>query len=201
MTQKMSLREIHKADTRQRLLDAASRVFDRDGYDAATVDQISSEAGASRPTFYSHFRDKEQVLEELMSEYILRAVPYMEKLPSVEPSIDDLRLWLYDVGKFLKKEKALFSLLNQVVGHRLPGSRDYGYEVCSAWVQGLAERSSSFAAAINPKVENLYARARAELLIVEIIWAGANYMTDSEDEFMNAKVDIVARSLHDFMTS
>lgn len=199
MTRKTTLRDVQKADTRRRLLDAASQVFDREGYGMATVDQITSEAGASRPTFYAHFRDKEQVLAELMERYVERAVPYMEKLPGPAPSVEELVAWLGEVGVFLKQERALFSLLNQVIGYRPPDSRNFGHEVCLAWVQGLSKQAPAFAEALKDEPENNYAKARAELLIVEIVWAGANFMTDHQDELARAKVELIATALRDFL--
>lgn len=196
---KPTLREVQKADTRKRLLDAASQVFDREGYGPATVDQITTEAGASRPTFYSHFRDKEQVLAELMERYVERAVPYMEKLPGPAPTIEELMDWLAEVGVFLKQERALFSLLNQVVGYRPPDSRNFGQEVCLAWVQGLSRQAPAFAAVLDKNFKDNTVKARAELLIVQIVWAGANFMVDKQDALARAKVELVATTLHEFL--
>lgn len=50
------------------LLDAAARVFASVGYDAANVDQIVTEAGVARGTFYRYFDDKLQVLTALAVE-------------------------------------------------------------------------------------------------------------------------------------
>ena len=199
MNQRITLRDVQKADTHQRLLDAASRVFDREGFDAATVDQITAEAGASRPTFYAHFRDKEQVLAELMAAYMARAVPFMEKLPGPRPSVDALKLWLHDIGSFLEQENALFSLVNQVVGHRPPDSPNYGLDVVDAWITALATRSPAFAAAADRDKANVKARAQAELLVIEIVWAGCNVLVDSANEFTGETVELVAAHLHKFL--
>ncbi|MEK7872556.1 MAG: helix-turn-helix domain-containing protein, partial [Chloroflexota bacterium] len=40
--------------TRARLLDASFRIFARDGYEKATVDDIVREAGYSKGAFYVH---------------------------------------------------------------------------------------------------------------------------------------------------
>lgn len=42
---------------RRQLLDAASRLFDRDGFTAITVSAVAAEAGASRRLVYDHFTD------------------------------------------------------------------------------------------------------------------------------------------------
>ncbi len=51
--------------TRQRILDAALRVFGEEGYHQCGIDRITRVAGCSRPTFYQYFAGKEDVFREL----------------------------------------------------------------------------------------------------------------------------------------
>lgn len=44
---------------RAAILDAAKRLFAREGFNGASMDQIAAEAGVSKLTVYSHFGDKE----------------------------------------------------------------------------------------------------------------------------------------------
>ena len=44
---------------RAAILDAAKRLFPRDGFAGVSMDQIAAEAGVSKLTVYSHFGDKE----------------------------------------------------------------------------------------------------------------------------------------------
>jgi AcrR family transcriptional regulator len=48
----------HKERTRARIIDAASRLFRRRGYQDTGVDALMGEAGLTRGGFYAHFRDK-----------------------------------------------------------------------------------------------------------------------------------------------
>jgi TetR/AcrR family transcriptional repressor of mexJK operon len=43
------------------ILDAATTVFLREGYERASVDTIAAEAGVSKRTIYNHFRDKREL--------------------------------------------------------------------------------------------------------------------------------------------
>ena len=54
-------REESKELTRIRLVEAAERLFIRNGFDGASVEEISESAGYSRGAFYSNFEDKEQI--------------------------------------------------------------------------------------------------------------------------------------------
>ena len=54
-------REAQKEYTRQRLLMAGSEVFRRSGFAAATIEEISDQAGVGRTTFYTHFKSKNEL--------------------------------------------------------------------------------------------------------------------------------------------
>ncbi|NPD31956.1 TetR/AcrR family transcriptional regulator [Eggerthellaceae bacterium zg-997] len=54
--------------TRQNLLSAALRVIGREGYTAATVDQIVREAGVSKGVAYYHFKSKEEIGASILAE-------------------------------------------------------------------------------------------------------------------------------------
>ncbi|MCV7424467.1 TetR/AcrR family transcriptional regulator [Mycobacterium yunnanensis] len=59
-----------KAVTRRRLVDAASRVFSRVGFEAAPIDVIAEEAGFSRGAFYSNFESKDDLFVELLGRHL-----------------------------------------------------------------------------------------------------------------------------------
>jgi AcrR family transcriptional regulator len=61
----VSLRDQQRAFTRERLIQGALEVFAEKGYVAATIDDIVAAAGASRATFYLHFRSKSDICVEL----------------------------------------------------------------------------------------------------------------------------------------
>lgn len=55
-----------KAHRRQRLLNAASRLFAERGFRAVSIDDLAAEAGVSGPAVYRHFDSKESLLAELL---------------------------------------------------------------------------------------------------------------------------------------
>jgi AcrR family transcriptional regulator len=75
-------REEKRAQTRERLLEAAERVFLRRGFQGSSVEEIAAEAGFSRGAFYSNFESKDQLFVELLHERIYRGYRRMvETLP------------------------------------------------------------------------------------------------------------------------
>jgi TetR/AcrR family transcriptional repressor of nem operon len=54
----------HNAATRERILEAASRLFREHGIAAVGLAKIMAEAGLTVGTFYTHFKSKEELLRE-----------------------------------------------------------------------------------------------------------------------------------------
>jgi AcrR family transcriptional regulator len=63
-------RSARKAQTRERLLEAAARVYAHRGFGGATLDEVAAEAGFTKGAVYAHFGSKENLLLALMEEYL-----------------------------------------------------------------------------------------------------------------------------------
>lgn len=61
-------RKERQAETRARLLDAAEAVILRRGFERASVEEITAEAGFTRGAFYSNFDSKEQLFFDLLAD-------------------------------------------------------------------------------------------------------------------------------------
>ncbi|MFB7720032.1 TetR/AcrR family transcriptional regulator [Nocardia sp. NPDC056100] len=58
------------AATRQRLLEAARELFERQGFSATSVAQISQLAEVSLGTYYQYFQDRSDVMSALVHQYV-----------------------------------------------------------------------------------------------------------------------------------
>jgi AcrR family transcriptional regulator len=92
----VNLRDAHKQLTRARLVDAAATSFRARGYAATTIDDVANGAGATRATFYLHFRTKADLIGEVMAEVRHDARELNERLVAVVRAGDraSLRAWL-----------------------------------------------------------------------------------------------------------
>lgn len=76
--------------SRQRLIDAARRVFERVGYIDATIDDIVTEAGVARGSFYTYFPDKLSIFQ-VVARNITEAVLAAVATESVNPELDPIQ--------------------------------------------------------------------------------------------------------------
>jgi len=56
--------------TRRKLLDAAKRIFAKDGFEAARLEDIAAGAGYTRGAFYANFKGKEDIFFALLEEWV-----------------------------------------------------------------------------------------------------------------------------------
>jgi AcrR family transcriptional regulator len=86
-TNSISRRRESSELTRTRLIHAAEKIFARDGFEAAKLEEIATGAGYTRGAFYANFDSKEDLflalLEREIKSRIDRADVYMQKF--VEP--------------------------------------------------------------------------------------------------------------------
>jgi AcrR family transcriptional regulator len=73
-------RTLAPADRRAAILDAATEVFAAEGYAAARLDEVARRAGIAKGTIYLHFRDKQDLFEQLLQSLIAPVLDGLEAL-------------------------------------------------------------------------------------------------------------------------
>lgn len=63
--------------TKQRIFDAATRVVGKYGYAEASVARITEEAGVAQGTFYNHFENRQELLDQLLPKIGIDMVHYI----------------------------------------------------------------------------------------------------------------------------
>lgn len=61
---KENLKKLQKLESKERILNVASRLFKKNGFAATGIDQIMEEAGLTAGAFYAHFKSKTDLLEQ-----------------------------------------------------------------------------------------------------------------------------------------
>jgi len=97
---------VPQASPRDRLMDAATRLFCKNGINATGIDAIVAEAVTAKPTLYKHFKSKNDLVEAVLEAEgkvwrgwfiaaIERAATPREKLDSIFPA---LKKWFGEEG-------------------------------------------------------------------------------------------------------
>ncbi|MCD7042147.1 TetR/AcrR family transcriptional regulator [Pseudomonas marginalis] len=68
------LRERQKAERRQAISQAAIELFERQGFQNTTIEQIASQAGVSPPTVFKYFGNKQEIILEILRHADQRAI-------------------------------------------------------------------------------------------------------------------------------
>lgn len=73
----------HKHATRRRILEAAGQAFRERGVAETGVDEVMRRAGLTHGGFYSHFRDKTELVTEACGAAFEAAVPNLERIAAL----------------------------------------------------------------------------------------------------------------------
>lgn len=93
------------AETREQILDAASRLFYGEGIRAVSVDAVAAKAGLTKRTLYYHFRSKDDLI-----------AAYLEARD--QPNLKLFAKWFEETeGTLADKIEAIFSHLGKAARH------------------------------------------------------------------------------------
>ncbi len=82
-------REEKKAQTRRRLLEAATEVFARRGFAAATLDEVAEEAGLTKGAVYSNFESKDDLVFAVLDDNFERRLHDIVDRVDVDASLEE----------------------------------------------------------------------------------------------------------------
>ncbi|UZD89920.1 TetR/AcrR family transcriptional regulator [Cognatishimia activa] len=107
--------------TRARLLDAAREIVSVSGYEALRVEEVVLRAGVAKGTFFSHFRDKDALMDQLIGEKIDE---YLNEIETRHPpkSVEELVDILIPLSDFMTCERYVFDV---ILRHSGSAASDY----------------------------------------------------------------------------
>ncbi len=96
--------------TRAKLLDAAQAVISESGYEAMRVEEVVLRAGVAKGTFFSHFKDKDALMDQLIGAEIDRHLDDIETLETPR-SIAEMVDAMMPMITFMTCERYVFDLI------------------------------------------------------------------------------------------
>ena len=76
-------------DTRDRLFEAAARVFEEDGIGGASIEAIAAAAGFTRGAFYSNFKSKDELIIAMLEDHVAQSIRRNLDILAQHKNLDD----------------------------------------------------------------------------------------------------------------
>jgi AcrR family transcriptional regulator len=126
--------------TRQRILDAAERVFAELGYHEASVVRITESAGVAQGTFYIYFPGKKELFDELVDDLNRRVRRAMsEASERASTRLDAERLGFAAYFAFVAEHPALYRIMRQAEFVSPDKLRQHYDRIVSGYTERLEE--------------------------------------------------------------
>ncbi len=120
-------------NTRGKIIDAAWKLFYRQGYDDTTVEEIIEESGTSRGSFYHYFQGKDELLSTLADVFDRK---YDELSEVMDPEMDR-----FDQLMYLNRE--LFAMLENSISLDL-AARLYSSQLVTRGDKSLMDHNRTY---------------------------------------------------------
>jgi len=128
------------SDKRARILDAAVRVFAKNGFHATRVSDVAKAAGVADGTIYLYFASKEQVLVSLFEDRVERLLAFMrDELPKRASAKERLRGVLEMQLGLLEGERDLAEVLTVILRQSTTLLKEYAAPRFSAYLDAIAK--------------------------------------------------------------
>ena len=190
-----------KAATRERIVQAAWELFNRDGYDGTTTKAVAERAGVAAGTVFVHARDKPELLFLVMSSMIAETIgEAFRTLPPQAPFIDQvLHLFRGPVSYYGRHPQVGRAFLKT-----MPGADGPNAQKLNAQTFAFIERLAGLVRAAGERGElareldaNLAARAIFALYFVSLL-AWLNGVAPIEavlDPLLRQSLELLVRGL------
>lgn len=169
-------RTLPPEDRRQAILDAAAEVFVAEGYAAARLEDVARRAGIAKGTIYLHFRDKQDLFQQLLQTLVGPVLDQVEALAAREeiPTRTLLRQMLGRIrGELLGTRRKDILRLIIAEGPRFPEIARFHHQHVVSRGMAVIRRVLARAAARGEVASDAYARFPQLLMapvLVAVIW-------------------------------
>jgi AcrR family transcriptional regulator len=86
-------------DTREKLFEAAARVFEEQGIGSASIEAVAAAAGFTRGAFYSNFKSKDELIIALLEDHVEQSIARIRDLLDRHTNLADFIEALKTMGR------------------------------------------------------------------------------------------------------
>ena len=101
---------------KERILEAAEKVFSEKGFYDAKITKIAEIAGVSVGTIYRFYRSKEELYGEVIRKKLVEMEKEVEKAVEGKPPLEALRAYVNTVVDFFSRERDFFEIFMRELG-------------------------------------------------------------------------------------
>ncbi len=126
-------------DKRERILDAAVRVFASNGFHATRVSEVAKAAGVADGTIYLYFKSKDELLISLFEDRVEKLLAYLaDELPKLEGAQHRLRRVLELQLGLLEGERDLAEVMTVILRQSTKLLKQYAAPKFLAYLDAIA---------------------------------------------------------------
>jgi AcrR family transcriptional regulator len=103
--------------TRERILETSLALFNRSGAPQVTTADIADELNISPGNLYYHFRNKDEIIGELLAACEARLAPLLVEPGARRIGVEDLWLWLHVLFERMGEYRFLYRDIDMLAGH------------------------------------------------------------------------------------
>ena len=125
-------------ERKRQILEAASNVFARSGFDEARMDDIAEESGLSKGSLYWYFKNKDAIIQAIMENMLKREISKVREMVSEDISAKDkLEKFIQMTVKDLNLMKPILPILYEflAIGFREKSVRNSINEYLNSYIK------------------------------------------------------------------
>ena len=127
-------------DKRERILDAAVRVFAKKGFYATRVSEVAKAAGVADGTIYLYFKSKDELLVSLFEDRVAKLLQYMkDELPKEPNAAAKLRRVIELQLGLLEGERDLAEVITVIIRQSSKLLKEYAAPRFVAYLDAIAK--------------------------------------------------------------
>ncbi|MBK6671230.1 MAG: TetR family transcriptional regulator [Actinobacteria bacterium] len=137
-TKSTGLRERKKLERRTRLADVAVELFERNGFEKTTIEQIAAAADLAPRTFFSYFATKDDLVLADYTDRLRRILEELDRRPAAEPAWEALRSSFATVADDYEAEESRIRRRFTIMATS-PSVAARSLQLQAGWEQALAD--------------------------------------------------------------
>lgn len=115
----------HREEARNQIIAAALTIAAKNGWDEVTLDAIAQHVGVTKPALYSYFKNRDELLHEVVLEVILNI---RNEIETIVTKGDDIHLIIQKLAGLLFEQQKTYASIFFLLPARPPQDPEYREE-------------------------------------------------------------------------